>query len=172
MVVHLSDECSRRRNGRSTGREHSFTELYVCADLFDLNHCSLYSCSTRYYDEGASFGDPSPVYSNASSVESSVSGSGYSGSLVTDVKYSILTNFASCDTVVVRWQSDSRSAKAKGVYVIPLLNPPFSARYAELTSLFCSTIPTNTSISYKGTDYLQVDLTTRFVFRLPINHGP
>jgi len=52
-----------------------------------------------YYDQGSTFGDPTPVYSNASAVEASVSGAGYSGTLVTDVKYSIVTNFASCDTV-------------------------------------------------------------------------
>ena len=68
-----------------------------------------------YYDEGASFGEPAPLYDGADQVYESVTGSGYSGALVTNVRYSINTAFASCDTAVVRWQSDSVSAKAKGV---------------------------------------------------------
>lgn len=74
-------------------------------------------CSTaaQYYDEGASFGDPAPVYNSSQAVMDSVSGSGYSGALVTNVTYSIIEAFASCDTAVLRWQSDSLSANATNV---------------------------------------------------------
>lgn len=68
-----------------------------------------------YYDEGASFGDPAAVYSNKSALEESIAGTGYSGTLVTDVKYTVLTTFASCDTIGLRWQSNSKSAKAENV---------------------------------------------------------
>lgn len=76
---------------------------------------STLASNFSYFDEGASFGDSAAVYSSAAEVEESVSGSGYSGSLVTGVQYSILYAFASCDTSVVRWQSNSKSAKSKGV---------------------------------------------------------
>ncbi|RMZ91639.1 hypothetical protein DV736_g1134, partial [Chaetothyriales sp. CBS 134916] len=94
-----------------------------------------------YYDEGASFGDPSPVYKSSDDVLQSVTGSGYSGALVTNVTYSIVEAFSSCDTAVLRWQSDSLSAKATNV-----------------------TVPVGTSISYRGTDYLRVDLETRLIY--------
>lgn len=68
-----------------------------------------------YYDEGSTFGDPSPVYNSSAAVEESVSGTGYSGTLVTDVQYSILHSFSSCDTAVLRWQSDSKAANATNV---------------------------------------------------------
>lgn len=68
-----------------------------------------------YYDEGSTFGNPAPVYNSSAAVEESVSGTGYSGTLVTDVQYSILHSFASCDTAVLRWQSNSKAAKATNV---------------------------------------------------------
>ena len=69
----------------------------------------------QYYDEGATFGKPDPVYNSSQAVTESVTGSGYSGALVTNVTYSIIEAFASCDTTVVRWQSDSLSANATNV---------------------------------------------------------
>lgn len=71
--------------------------------------------TAQYYDEGASFGDPAAVYNSSQAVMDSVTGSGYSGALVTNVTYSIVEAFASCDTAVVRWQSDSLSANATNV---------------------------------------------------------
>lgn len=71
-----------------------------------------------YYDEGASFGDPAPVYTSKSALVESISGTGYSGTVVTNVQYSILTAFASCDISVIRWQSDSKAANATEVYVL------------------------------------------------------
>ena len=68
-----------------------------------------------YYDEGASFGKPAPVYDGKASLVKSISGTGYSGTVVTDVRYTILTAFASCDTSVVRWQSNSKAANGTGV---------------------------------------------------------
>lgn len=68
-----------------------------------------------YTDEGATFGDPTPLYSNRSAVYDSVSGSGYSGALVTDVHYSVLFVFSSCDVIGARWQGNSLSAKALNV---------------------------------------------------------
>ena len=68
-----------------------------------------------YYDEGASFGKSKPVYKGKASLVKSISGTGYSGTLVTDVRYSILTSFSSCDTSVVRWQSNSKAANGTGV---------------------------------------------------------
>jgi hypothetical protein len=99
----------------STSLATNFT--YAQVEALNVLH-QIYTyrlSSTSYYDEGASFGKPGAVYHNASEVEESVSGSGYSGSLVTSVQYSILSAFQSCDTVSVRWQSDSKSAKSKGV---------------------------------------------------------
>ncbi|RMZ82532.1 hypothetical protein DV737_g2017, partial [Chaetothyriales sp. CBS 132003] len=75
----------------------------------------------QYYDEGASLGDPSPVYKSSDDVLQSVTGSGYSGALVTNVTYSIIEAFS-------------------------------------------STVPVGTSISYRGTDYLRVDLETRLIY--------
>jgi hypothetical protein len=68
-----------------------------------------------YYDEGASLGKPRPVYDGKASLVKSISGTGYSGTVVTDVHYTILTAFASCDTSVVRWQSNSKAANGTGV---------------------------------------------------------
>ena len=76
---------------------------------------STLSPGFQYTDEGATFGDPAPLYTNRSAVYEAVSGSGYSGALVTDVKYSIFTVFCSCDIVVARWQGNSLSAKADNV---------------------------------------------------------
>ena len=68
-----------------------------------------------YFDEGASFGDPSAVYNSSQAVYDSVSGTGYSGNLVTDVKYTVLQSLVGCDFVVSRWQSNSKSANATNV---------------------------------------------------------
>lgn len=68
-----------------------------------------------YYDEGASFGKSKPVYDGKASLVTAISGTGYSGTAVTDVRYTILTAFASCDTSVVRWQSNSKAANGTGV---------------------------------------------------------
>ena len=76
---------------------------------------STLSPNFTYFDEGASFGKPGPYYTSADEVMETVSGAGYSGGYVTSVKYTVLDSFASCDTVTVRWQSDSKSATAKGV---------------------------------------------------------
>lgn len=73
------------------------------------------SLTEQYYDEGASFGDSAAVYNSSQAVTDSVTGSGYSGALVTNVTYSIIEAFASCDRAVVRWQSDSLSANATNV---------------------------------------------------------
>ena len=59
--------------------------------------------------------DDTLVYNSSAAVAESVSGSGYSGTLVTNVTYSVLETFASCNTAVVRWQSDSLSANATNV---------------------------------------------------------
>jgi hypothetical protein len=68
-----------------------------------------------YYDEGASLGKSAPVYDGKASLVKSISGTGYSGTLVTNVQYSILTAFASCDISVLRWQSNSKAANGTGV---------------------------------------------------------
>lgn len=68
-----------------------------------------------YYDEGASFGDPAAVYNSSSAVYDSVSGSGYSGNLVTSVQYTVLESLVGCDFVVSRWQSNSKAANATNV---------------------------------------------------------
>lgn len=68
-----------------------------------------------YTDEGATFGDPSPLYANRSAVYESVSGSGYSGALVTDVKYDVLFVFEGCDVIGARWRGRSLSAKSEDV---------------------------------------------------------
>ncbi|KAF2165906.1 hypothetical protein M409DRAFT_23638 [Zasmidium cellare ATCC 36951] len=94
-----------------------------------------------YTDEGATFGDPTPLYSNRSAVYDSVSGSGYSGALVTDVQYLVLYVFSNCDVIGARWQSDSLSANATNL-----------------------TVPVGTKIKYLGTDYLQVDLASRLIY--------
>lgn len=67
------------------------------------------------YDEGATFGDPAPLYNSSEAVYASVSGSGYSGALVTNVRYSTLFVFSSCNVVGLRWRSSSMSAKATNV---------------------------------------------------------
>lgn len=96
-----------------------------------------------YFDEGASFGDPSAVYNSSQAVYESVSGSGYSGNLVTDVKYTNLQSLVGCDFVALRWQSNSKAANATNV-----------------------TVPVGTAIEYKGNDYLQIDLSTRLIYRV------
>lgn len=69
----------------------------------------------QYTDEGATFGDPTPLYTNRSAVYDSVSSSGYSGALVTDVQYDVLYVFSSCSVIGTRWQGNSKSAKADNV---------------------------------------------------------
>lgn len=76
---------------------------------------STLSTNFTYYDEGASFGDPAALYNSSQEVFDSVSGSGYSGALVTDVKYTVLESLVGCDFVVSRWQSNSVSANATNV---------------------------------------------------------
>lgn len=76
---------------------------------------STLSPNFTYYDEGASFGDPAAVYNSSQEVYDSVSGSGYSGTLVTDVQYTVLQSLVGCDFVVSRWQSNSKSANATNV---------------------------------------------------------
>ncbi|CAK1357619.1 hypothetical protein CB0940_07668 [Cercospora beticola] len=95
----------------------------------------------EYTDEGATFGDPTPLYTNRSAVYDSVSSSGYSGALVTDVQYDVLYVFSSCSVIGTRWQGNSKSAEADNV-----------------------TVPVGTTIRYLGTDYLQVDLATRLIY--------
>ncbi|KAF2215697.1 hypothetical protein CERZMDRAFT_94096 [Cercospora zeae-maydis SCOH1-5] len=95
----------------------------------------------QYTDEGATFGDPAPLYTNRSAVYDAVSSSGYSGSLVTDVTYDVIYLFSSCSVIGARWQGNSKSAKADNV-----------------------TVPVGTAIRYLGTDYLQVDLATRLIY--------
>ncbi|EME80611.1 uncharacterized protein MYCFIDRAFT_177542 [Pseudocercospora fijiensis CIRAD86] len=76
---------------------------------------STISENFTYYDEGASFGDPAPVYPNKAALENSISGEGYSGNLVTDVKYSVLETFESCETIGLRWRSEASSARGENV---------------------------------------------------------
>lgn len=76
---------------------------------------STLAINFTYYDEGASFGNPDPVYDSSQAVYESVSGSGYSGSLVTDVQYTVIESLVGCDFVVSRWQSNSKSANATNV---------------------------------------------------------
>lgn len=76
---------------------------------------STLATNFTYYDEGASFGDPAPLYNSSQEVFESVSGSGYSGALVTNVKYTVLESLVGCDFVVSRWQSNSVSANATNV---------------------------------------------------------
>lgn len=68
-----------------------------------------------YYDEGASFGDPAAVYNSSRAVYDSVSGTGYSGNLVTEVQYTVLESLVGCNFVVSRWQSNSKAANATNV---------------------------------------------------------
>ena len=108
-------------NGTGTGSaiiDSTLAPNLTVSLLFHICRCLLPKTHTnprQYYDEGASFGNATPVYDSSAAVYSSVSGSGYSGALVTNVTYSIVEQFASCDTSVVRWQSDSLSANATGV---------------------------------------------------------
>lgn len=69
----------------------------------------------QYYDLGATFNDPTPIYNSSAAVLTSVTGSGYSGALVTNVTYTIIERFATCDISVLRWRSDSLSANATNV---------------------------------------------------------
>ena len=46
---------------------------------------TLIADNFTYYDEGASFGDPAPLYTSRQALYESIAGSGYSGALVTDV---------------------------------------------------------------------------------------
>ncbi|KAM3425628.1 hypothetical protein BST61_g7573 [Cercospora zeina] len=56
----------------------------------------------QYTDEGATFGDPAPLYTNQTAVYDSVSSSGYSDALVTDVKYDVLYVFSGCSVIGAR----------------------------------------------------------------------
>lgn len=76
---------------------------------------STLATNFTYWDEGASFGKAKPVYTSSQAVYNSVTGTGYSGTLVTNVQYSVVFSFASCDIVLCRWSSSSKAAKAKGV---------------------------------------------------------
>lgn len=76
---------------------------------------STLATNFTYYDEGASFGDPAAVYNSSRAVYESVSGSGYSGNLVTDVKYTVLESLVGCNFVVSRWQSNSKASNATNV---------------------------------------------------------
>jgi hypothetical protein len=69
----------------------------------------------QYFDYGATMGEQTPLYTNRSAVYDSVSGSGYSGALVTDVKYTVAFVFTSCNIIGSRWQSNSLSATAENV---------------------------------------------------------
>jgi hypothetical protein len=76
---------------------------------------STFAPNFTYYDEGASIGVPGAVYHNRSELTSVLEGSGYTGSVVTNVKYTLLGIFASCNTILLRWQSNSQAANATNV---------------------------------------------------------
>lgn len=63
-----------------------------------------------YFDEGASFGVPGPIWTNREEVYKIVSGPGYNLGYVTNVKYYVLYAFSSCSTVGMRWQMKSLAA--------------------------------------------------------------
>lgn len=69
----------------------------------------------QYIDYGATMGEQTPLYTDRSAVYDSVSGSGYSGALVTDVKYTIPFVFTNCNIIGARWQTKSLSAMAENV---------------------------------------------------------
>ncbi|EGP89188.1 uncharacterized protein MYCGRDRAFT_92094 [Zymoseptoria tritici IPO323] len=102
---------------------------------------STLSPEFQYTDYGATMGEQTPLYTNRSAVYESVSGSGYSGALVTDVKYTTPFIWTNCYIVGARWQTNSLSANATNV-----------------------TVAVGTPITYFGTDYLEVDLATRLIF--------
>ena len=68
-----------------------------------------------YYDEGASFGVPGALYHNRSELTSVLTSTGYTGAVNTDVQYTPLYVFASCNVITLRWQSNSKSANATNV---------------------------------------------------------
>jgi hypothetical protein len=76
---------------------------------------STFAPNFTYYDEGASIGVPGAVYHNRSELTSVLEGSGYTGSVVTNVKYTLLGIFASCNTILLRWQFNSQAANATNV---------------------------------------------------------
>ena len=77
----------------------------------------VFAPNLTYYDLGASFGNPAPLYDSRAAFRKAQKGVGYVGSVVTDVQYTTLFAVASCDIVTLRWASDSLSASAENVYV-------------------------------------------------------
>jgi hypothetical protein len=76
---------------------------------------STLSPEFQYFDFGATLGEQKPLYTDRAAVYDSVSGSGYSGALVTDVKYTSVFVFTSCNIIGSRWQTNSKSAMAGNV---------------------------------------------------------
>ena len=76
---------------------------------------NTFAANFTYYDEGASFGVFGPVYHNRKELTSVITSTGYSGSLVTDVTYTLIDSFSSCNMILTRWISESRSANATNV---------------------------------------------------------
>lgn len=68
-----------------------------------------------YYDEGLTLGVPGAIYHNRSELLSVVSSTGYNGALATNVTYSVLHTFASCDTVGLRWMSNQNAGNGTNV---------------------------------------------------------
>ena len=66
-----------------------------------------------YYDEGLSV--TGPAYHNRSELLSVVGGPGYNGLLTTNITYSVLFTFASCDTIGLRWLSNQNAANGTDV---------------------------------------------------------
>ena len=76
---------------------------------------STLATNFTYYDLGATFDKPTPLYDGKASVLKAVSGTGYAGTAVTDTQYTILYAYTTCDISTLRWQSNSKAANGTGV---------------------------------------------------------
>ncbi|KAI4210876.1 MAG: hypothetical protein LQ351_006280 [Letrouitia transgressa] len=94
------------------------------------------------YDEGATNGSTKPEVTNIEQLEGIISASAYGGGGVTNVTYSIVFTFHTCDRIALRWQEKAITTDNVG---------------------YGSSVKAGKHIQFKGTDLLTVDLASRKV---------
>ena len=119
-LCHAQNACASSSNCLNTAEASNIALRYVSAFETDAKGQgtgvalvpSTFAPNFTYYDEGVSFGVPGPYYHNRSELTAALEGSGYTGTLSTNVKYTVLDLFASCNMILLRWQSNSQATNA------------------------------------------------------------
>ncbi|KAL9044291.1 MAG: hypothetical protein Q9214_002559 [Letrouitia sp. 1 TL-2023] len=97
-------------------------------DSFSTGGPPVRDAATRdilIYDEGATNGSTKPEVTNIKQLEDIISASAYGGGGVTNVTYSIVFTFHTCDRIALRWQEKAITTDNVGYgrYIMPVRSP-------------------------------------------------